>query len=1041
MPFYLSSLVIFPYFFFFSPLIPQHPHSRPARRSPRGLPALRRSATGGTKGETGGTRRDGDRDLGGRGREQGHGHHPGDRDPGGARSGRAHPGAERGGRAGPGRAVLCGTGHRAASPFSTETERAPPRHRSLKPEGEVSLLISSGRTTHFPTKEPVPSLPMPEVGRGAQHLLLALRGSHAAVVPLSPTLVMRGEVSWLLSWGRGASTAFLHTLTLTDSLLPLPPQLTSTGRAGHVSKGLFLLEHGDHPRMKTWVCDSEQKVEIFIPFLGKYRPLTGRCCQTCTPRSWDGFYHAQLSSLGFRNATQVTEEDTRYRGWLVRRLCGFLAVWDWKVPADTPRDLPERVCCSRRVRDIAARQARGSGGNSESRQGWKEKVLEILAGIQAPLSLPVLRLCGWVLLRLLSRLFLSVQLHRGQLEMVLRAATTPDVPLVFLSTHKSQLDGLLLSFLFFSNGLGVPRVTVGSLNCSPGLRALLRCLGGVFLPVEMEQASSGQDRGLPAAVLASLPHVPAVPPAPPASPPLLQYVEEVLRSRQPLLIFLEEPCAPRCLSATAQEWLAPVLRAVRDGAVPDVLVVPVGIAYDLAPDSLQGSGAHSARPLSLSTCLWAACRALHRRLGCARVDFAQPFSLQEFVTNTLSRQGSAGKPPEELLLPTLLGTHSSQPCSERAEPEGPAPGTAPGWEAEAKLLVTRLGLHALSDSTACSAVTAVGIVSTLLLHKHRQGVRLSRLMSDFAWLLEETLVRQHDVGFSGQLRALVLHSLALLRARLTLYHLAPLGDVLVVPKVSVEACWELGQHSAALLPVFASEAVGACAIRALLLEMLPFLGAASCPASITLSQDELLHKTLLLLQLLPPGLLGLQPCQPLDHQSQDILDKLILCGLLEAEESENEHWLCDPAPRRYSKGQPWTEVDFTDSDSDSEDVCNRCFKLREPEGSPGLLLFLCRLLSPVLQTYTRAAAFLEQPSWPQPEAACVGALQQFLAEEDGLERPTQSLALSTLRTFKEMGVLEEAPSPAGPLLHLTEPFRCSEGRGKLRAFIQQFVQP
>uniref|UniRef100_A0A8C3C9B5 Glycerol-3-phosphate acyltransferase 2, mitochondrial n=1 Tax=Cairina moschata TaxID=8855 RepID=A0A8C3C9B5_CAIMO len=817
-------------------------------------------------------------------------------------------------------------------------------------------------------------------------------------------------------------------------------QLTSTGRAGRVSEGLFLLEHGDHPRvllspfpgphaplvtvMKTWVCDSGQKLEIFIPFLCKYRPLTGRCCQTCTPRSWDGFYHAQLSSLGFRSAAQVTEEDTRYRGWLVRRLCCFLAVWDWKVPADTPRDLPERVCHSHRVRDVAARQARGSGGNSEPRQGWKEKALEILAGIQAPLSLPMLRLCSWVLLRLLSRLFLSVQLHRGQLEMVLRAATTPDVPLVFLSTHKSQLDGLLLSFLFFSHGLGVPRVTVGSLNCSPRLRALLRCLGGVFLPVGMEQAASGQDGGLPAAVLAS-------------------YVEEVLRSRQPLLIFLEEPCAPRYLSPAAQEWLAPVLRAVRDGAVPDVLLVPVGIAYDLAPDSLQGSGAHGAQPLSLSACLWAACRALRRRLGCARVDFAQPFSLQEFVTKTRSRHSSVGKPPEELLLPTILGTHSSQLHSERAEPEGPAPGTAPGSEAEAKLMATRLGLHALSDSAACSAVTAVGITSALLLHKHRQGVLLSRLMSDFAWLLEETLVRQHDMGFSGQLRALVWHSLALLRAHLTLYHLAPPGDVLVVPEVSVEARWELGRHSAALLPVFASEAVGACAIRALLLEMLPFLGVAPCPASITLSQDELLHKTLLLLQLLPPSLLGLQPCQPLDHQSQDILDKLILCGLLEAEESENDRWQCDPAPRRFSNRQPWVEVDFTDSDSesDSEDVCNRCFKLREPEGSPGLLLFLCRLLSPVLQTYARAAAFLEQPSWPQPEAACAGALQQFLAEEDGLERPTQSLALSTLRTFKEMGVLEEAPSPdAEPLLHLTEPFRSSEGRGKLRAFIQQFVQ-
>lgn len=46
----------------------------------------------------------------------------------------------------------------------------------------------------------------------------------------------------------------------------------------------------------------------------------------------------------------------------------------------------------------------------------------------------------------------------------------PGVPLVFLSTHKSQLDGLLLSFLLFSQGLGVPRVTVGNLTCSPRLR-------------------------------------------------------------------------------------------------------------------------------------------------------------------------------------------------------------------------------------------------------------------------------------------------------------------------------------------------------------------------------------------------------------------------------------------------------------------------------------------------------------------------------------------------------------------------------------------
>ncbi|XP_074419757.1 glycerol-3-phosphate acyltransferase 2, mitochondrial-like isoform X3 [Larus michahellis] len=781
--------------------------------------------------------------------------------------------------------------------------------------------------------------------------------------------------------------------------------------------------------MKNWVCDSGQKLEVFIPFLGKYRPLLGRCCQTCTPKSWDGFYHKHLSSLGFRDAIRVTEEDTRYRGWLVRRVCGFLAVWDWKVPADTPRDLPARICCSRRVRDVATGRSRGSRGDGPSHRRWKEKILEILAEIQAPLSLLMLRLCNWALLKLLNRLFLGVQLHRGQLEMVLRAARTSNVPLVFLSTHKSQLDGLLLSFLLFSQGLGAPRVTVGSQACSPRLRALLTRLGAIFLPSRMEQAPSDQEEGLLGAVLAT-------------------YVEEVLRSRQPLLIFLEEPPIALRLSAPAQQWLAMVYRAVRDGAVPDVLLVPVGIAYDVIPGGSQQEGARGVQPLGLGACLWATCGALRRNRGCARVDFAQPFSLQEFAAKNLVGQSCRGKWLEELLLPTILGTCPSQLDAKVTEVWNPGPATAAGLGVEEEILVTKLGLHSLSDGVACSAIMAVGITAALLLHKHREGVFLSRLMQDFAWLLEEILLRQRDVGFSGQLRALVQHSLTLLRARLTLYHLAPIGDVLVVPEASAVALRELGRHSAAVLPVFASEAVGACAIHALLMEMLPFLGVTVRPSSIVFSQDELHRKTLELLLLLPLNLLGLQPCQPLDCLSQDIVDKLLLCGLLEAEEPESERWVCDLAPWPFRSRWPWAGMDFTDSDSDSQDeVPKRCFKLSEPQGSPGLLLFLCRLLCPVLRTYARAVAFLDGPSWPQPgrtppqEPAYVEALLQFLSEENAFEHPDRSLALSSLQTFKEMGVLEEVWTPAGPLLRLAQPFQSSASRGKLEAFIQQFTWP
>lgn len=137
------------------------------------------------------------------------------------------------------------------------------------------------------------------------------------------------------------------------------------------------------------------------------------------------------------------------------------------------------------------------------------------------------------------------------------------------------------------------------------------------------------------------------------------------------------------------------------------------------------------------------------------------------------------------------------------------------------------------------------------------------------------------------------------------------------------------------------------------------------------------------------------------------------------------------------------------------------------------------------------------PALPS-EAMCACALQQFLAEEDGLgewghvggpptpaglwveqgwgaplrmsvfpecsTRTTRSLVLSTLQSFKNIGVsvgggalppppsavlpvtpptpqvLKETQSPLGPLLHLVQPFSSSEGQGKLRAFLEQFMQ-
>lgn len=49
-----------------------------------------------------------------------------------------------------------------------------------------------------------------------------------------------------------------------------------------------------------WSSGFGMKLEAVTPFLGKYRPFVGRCCQTCTPKSWvsDGQAGPYLGKLG-----------------------------------------------------------------------------------------------------------------------------------------------------------------------------------------------------------------------------------------------------------------------------------------------------------------------------------------------------------------------------------------------------------------------------------------------------------------------------------------------------------------------------------------------------------------------------------------------------------------------------------------------------------------------------------------------------------------------------------------------------------------------
>nr|XP_021512773.1 glycerol-3-phosphate acyltransferase 2, mitochondrial isoform X2 [Meriones unguiculatus] len=786
-------------------------------------------------------------------------------------------------------------------------------------------------------------------------------------------------------------------------------------------------ERSNHNGQETslWSSGLGMKMEAIIPFLGKYRPFMGRCCQTCTPKSWESLFHRSIMDLGFCNVILVKEENTRFRGWLVRRLCYFL--WSLEQHIPTSSDASQKIMENTGVQNLLSGRIPGGAGEGQTPDLVKKEVQRILGHIQSTPRPFLLRLCSWALLWFLNRLFLNVQLHKGQMKMVHKAVQEGS-PLVFLSTHKSLLDGFLLPFVLFSQGLGVVRVALDPSTCSPALRALLRTLGGLFLPPEANLSLDSSEGILARTVLRAA-------------------VEQLLASGQSLLIFLEEPPGypgPR-LSALGQAWLGLVVQAVQAGIIPDATLVPVAIAYDLVPD-VPWNMNHDLAPLGL----WTGALAVFRRLCncwgcnrrvCVRVHLAQPFSLQEYTINARSCWGSR-QTLEHLLQPIVLG-ECVVPDTEKEQEWTPPSGLLLALKEEDQLLVRRLSRHVLSASVASSAVMSTAIMATLLLLKHQKGVLLSQLLGEFSWLTEETLLRGFDVGFSGQLRCLAQHTLSLLRAHVVLLRVHQ-GDLVVVPRPD-PGLTHLARLSMELLPTFLSEAVGACAVRGLLAGRVPPEGPWELQGIELLSQNELYRQILLLLHLLPQDLLLPQPCQSSYCYCQEVLDRLIQCGLLVAEETPGSRPVCDTGRQHLSAKLLWKPSgDFTDSESDDfEEPGGRCFRLSQQSRCPDFFLFLCRLLSPILKAFAQAATFLHVGQLPDSEVGYSEQLFQFLqacAQEEGLfECADPNLAISAIWTFKDLGVLQQMPSPTGPQLHLSPTFASRDNQDKLEQFIRQFI--
>uniref|UniRef100_A0A674AI36 Glycerol-3-phosphate acyltransferase 1, mitochondrial n=1 Tax=Salmo trutta TaxID=8032 RepID=A0A674AI36_SALTR len=759
--------------------------------------------------------------------------------------------------------------------------------------------------------------------------------------------------------------------------------------------------------------------------LNRKRPFVGRCCHSCTPQSQARLFNSSIPSLGLRNVIYINETHTRHRGWLARRLSYVLFVLERDVQKDMfARNVVDNVLNNSRVEsaivevatelDPAATEA---GVEHKAVSKVRRKARGFLQEMVANISPAFIRLTGWALLKLFNGFFWSIQIHKGQLEMVKKAATEYNAPLVFLPVHKSHIDYLLITFILFCHNIKAPHIAAGNNLNIPIFSTLIRKLGGFFIRRKLDETPDGKKDVLYRSLL---------------------YVE-LLRQQQFLEVFLEGTRSRSGKPSPARAgMLSIVVDALCNGVIPEVMVVPVGISYDRILEGNYNSE-QLGKPKKNESLWGVACgvlRMLRKNYGCVRVDFTQPFSLKVRTESETSLLEMFPPPfvcwfrPDQA---QFEGEQEEQPNSRDLSDEP--------WRRQ---VIANLAKHVLFTANKSSAVMSTHIVACLLLYRHRQGVALSKLVEDFFNMKEEILSRDFDLGFSGNSEDVVMHALHLLDNCVNVTSTNRNTEFTIAPSKTVPALFELNFYSNGLFHVFISDAIIACSALALLREQAAseVEGEQGGP-SILLSQERLIRKAAGLSHFLTNEVAVAPPCQTIYQVFHDAVSRLIQYGVLYVAEEDQEELTPSPTeepwPKKFPEPLSWRS-DEEDEDSDfAEEQRDRYLKVSLSPEHQEFFVFLQRLLSPVLEAYSGAAIFVHSLSQPMTEPEYTQQLFRYLLTRT--EKGVAAYGTNRCLTFYFLycGFYQIKTSNHVSLVELSSTFLPQANRNKLLYYILGFT--
>ncbi|CAL4126088.1 unnamed protein product, partial [Meganyctiphanes norvegica] len=792
----------------------------------------------------------------------------------------------------------------------------------------------------------------------------------------------------------------------------------------------------------------------------------------------NGFTDATTSLLGLKNLLRVSTSN-RDRYYLTRKCCYVFHCLNVKVNFNYATLPNKLIVGDHRVMSAIEQTISEEMEDAEVEEGEQMKLYAklmakhlaraqmLLQKMKSDISSRLVRLTGYVLFKVFSRLLMSVTVHSGQLETIDRAAVR-DKPVIFIPLHRSHVDYLFVTWVLFNRQIPAPLVAAGDNLRIPFWGWLLRGLGGFFIKRRMESSKARKDHVYRA---------------------LLQtYVTHALQSGYNLEFFIEggrtrtgKPLLPK------GGLLSVIVDAYNNGTLDDALIVPIAINYEKLMDGnfIREQMGQSKVPESF----WGACSAIMKVLntnyGHARIDFAQPFSLREFVSNyrhnsnmskTVASPNTSSTtnitPPSSPTLELSITKDSNadeQPALQFASKghnrsysspnnrrhlsvkrtlsnplkdnetlsadqdnnlhEAKSNSSLFGTEVtdDYRTLVKTLANHIVYDAERCQAIMSTNAVSWLLSFVYRDGAKVSDMIMALDALRETLRSRDRDTGFSGSSIDVVKHAVSMLGNGLVQIE-ASNGESLSLNNIDEETfvrpvtllpnVIELNYYASALAPIFATDAI--VVLRALTLTPCQ-VSTRSQAIKVYYAGIHLHNKSPGRHQVVPKQTIELGPCCH-EHKKLKRVDQMVFLSIM-VDKSSNQ-WRAD--------------------DSDEEEMrVSMCYKVVPTTANLEVISAWTRMLTPILDAYNTTAHSLRKLVNKQtPDKEFIRDVQTQISTmlEKGTLRYGESICADPIRNcvklFEENGVLESYTHDSVRVLYLSHAYNSEE---QLSAVIRQFT--